>query len=167
MKIINKTGYQTRDLRAIAVRVAREELDPDKAKRMTVYFDHRRGTGGRISGHAWINGNSIHVKIDRCAYVRGVAAVIAHEFAHARGLTHDKMRGNRRYHFSDAAAWDGYETMPLRAKVEKAKPAPDEKRAAKLKNAQAKVIEWTRKRDRAERALNKWMRIAGRIERQR
>lgn len=56
MKIVNKTPYQTRHLRAFALRAAREELEPEHLHLITVTF--KPLSGKRHAGSPWSGGSA-------------------------------------------------------------------------------------------------------------
>ena len=171
MKVINETRYETTSLRALALRVAREELDAAKAKLVTVtYRETVRGIStDDAMGRCFIGGNRITVflpanpaKVD----IEVTAHVLAHEYGHARGLDHAAMRNNPRYSWgcdynSEVRAWrqvvrdrgccEGLEIVPRPRKL-KARPTDE----AKMAHALELVAAWDRKRRRAETAIRKW-----------
>ena len=88
MKLNNSTCYSTRDLKKIFTRIANQELDPEKAKR--VYFDIVYSKGSH-SGYATVGGTRSTIRLPKPPFKLDhaqVALVIAHEMAHLRGLTH-------------------------------------------------------------------------------
>jgi len=97
MKIVNKTHWQTKHLRAFLSRVAQNELSAEQRARTTVTFTYTRGSCGSSgfasysSGHATVR-LSKHTpdKID-------LAFVLAHELAHTRGMHHRSMTGDPKY----------------------------------------------------------------------
>ena len=95
MRIINKTHYRTRDLRTLAVKTAREELTPKKAKLVTVIFGYRRSNPGNdsTSGFAWLGGTICCINLSRHGVDQvDLTLTLAHEFAHLRGLVHRQMQ---------------------------------------------------------------------------
>lgn len=95
MRTVNKTHYRTSDLRRLAVRIAREELTPKKAKLVRVTFGYRRSRPGNdsTSGFAVLGGTTCRVNLSRHGVDRvDLALTLAHEFAHLRGLVHRQMQ---------------------------------------------------------------------------
>ena len=89
MKLSNSTVYSTRDLRKIFVRIAKEELLPEKTKRIRFKIIYSRK--GRHSGCAYVGGVNGTIRLPKPPHKLDhaqVALVIAHEMAHLRGLEH-------------------------------------------------------------------------------
>ncbi|MGH7164042.1 MAG: hypothetical protein ACREIS_00785 [Nitrospiraceae bacterium] len=185
MKIVNETRYETAPLRELARRVAAEELNPAKARRMVVRFRETvRGiTRDAALGYCWtIGADRVSIflpanpaKLD----IEKVAHVIAHEFAHARGLKHPDMRNNPRYSWVCAKTLDGEGVVQVwRAVVQQRgyavglavvvrppkckEPKADE---AKLEQALVRMQAWERRRKRAETGIKAWRRRARYYER--
>jgi hypothetical protein len=187
MKVDNKTDWRTDQLKAIIMRVAKEELDPKKAKRVTiqVYYTKRRArvvikkdAEGNVLRDD--SGHPIHHRIyedhGSCgyAYLRGFwcrvglgrdtvdkpdfAKVVAHEFAHLRGMRHGAAMNCKRYKrvpgYRDFYAWAN--DMPLEKKPKKEKPKGMELREQKLHQAEQQVKVWEKRIKRAETWLRKW-----------
>lgn len=168
MRIENRTRYETAPLRELVRRVARNELDPEKRRRVTVYFKETRGVShdGAL-GRCGLGGNRVTIflpKNSRRLRPNVVAHVLAHEFGHARGMTHSEMRGNPRYSWRvplGLTTWDqaienleylkGL-TFTVRAPQSKQRPTDD----AKLQNAAAHLKAWESRRRRAETGMKKW-----------
>ena len=108
MKIRNETKYETAGLREIVRRIAEEELDAPKRRRMVLVIKETvRGVsrsdefGKSVLGYCSAFGGS------RCTVYlptnpknldeESFAHTVAHEFAHCRGMKHAEMRGNPRY----------------------------------------------------------------------
>ncbi|MGH9316905.1 MAG: hypothetical protein ACRD1P_07350, partial [Thermoanaerobaculia bacterium] len=177
MKIINETRYETAPLRELARRVAAEELDSAKASRMVVRFSETvRGiTRNAALGYCWqIGAERVSIflpanpaKLD----IEKVAHVIAHEFAHARGLRHPDMRNNPRYSWVRTNTADGTVVQVWREVVrqrgyvsglaivvrppKRKEPKVDE---VKLELALVRMQAWERKRKRAETGIKAWRR---------
>ena len=199
MKIRNETRYESAGLREIVFRVAAVELDTAKRKRLVVDIKETiRGIsrsdelGVSCLGHAWIGGFSCTLYVPRNFErfeAEMFAHAVAHEFAHLRGMTHRKMRGNPRYSWVPSKRWedgerdgkkrkvsvaqtgwveavrergyvDGVEVR-LRPKKTRPKPSDEEKRANVLKL----MASWETKKKRAEAALKKYRRKARYYER--
>jgi hypothetical protein len=103
MQIRNGTHWRTDQLRQIVARVAADELEVGKRRSTIVVIGYNRAAGHHTysSGHAPYGGSIIYVNIPSGA-VNSIdfAMVVAHEFAHSRGLHHRDvaMFGNPRYH---------------------------------------------------------------------
>lgn len=169
MKVINETVWRTDQLRAILQLAAERELEPAKRKRLVVRVCYTRG--GHSSGCAWVGGRHATVRIkhpesrartwqgqDQAAAVAETvvrfASVAVHEFAHIRGMHHDTMPANYKWHgrWRDYVAWAvGMPLEPKPAKV-KAKPTVDDKLAHVLR---MKRLAETRLK-RAQTILRKW-----------
>lgn len=171
MKIVNETRYETAALRELTRRVAAEELDPAKRRRMVVRFHESvRGiTKDRWLGYcASLGGDRISIVLPANpakADVEKTAHVLAHEFAHARGMRHSDMRNNPRYAwvYRDALTWRemvrqrGFAVgLVLRHRpADKREPVEDD---AKLEHAVERMRVWERKRRRAETGIKVWRR---------
>ena len=75
--IINKTGWNTRHLRAFVTRCRRMGYGP-KNRAITVIFAHGRGNESFCSGRAWYNGSSMRIWL-------ASVDVLKHRLAIARG----------------------------------------------------------------------------------
>jgi predicted SprT family Zn-dependent metalloprotease len=98
LKLINTTAYSTRDLKKLFTRIAKDELDPAKRKR--VVFKVVYSKKGRISGCAYVGGINGTMRLPKPPYplnMASLAMVIAHEMAHLRGMRHNQMRGMSGY----------------------------------------------------------------------
>lgn len=98
MRIINKTQYRTSDLRTLAVKTARAELTPQKAKIVTLTFGYRRSVPSNLStsGFAVLGGTKCSINLSRHGVDQiDLALTLAHEFAHLRGLVHRQMQNGR------------------------------------------------------------------------
>ncbi|MGH7165483.1 MAG: hypothetical protein ACREIS_08180 [Nitrospiraceae bacterium] len=167
MKIDNQTRYATGPLRELVRRVAEVELDPEKRRRMTVHFQETRGVSkdGAL-GRCALGGDHPRIFLPKDARrlrPNVLASTLAHEFAHARGMTHSDMRGDPRYSWHSCAGvqWDqvvearryiaGLEfTMKPRATV--MRPTDE----LKLQGAAAHLKAWDARRRRAETGIKKW-----------
>lgn len=175
MKIVNKTCYETADLRAFVSRIAQDELDPSLRKIVTVEIVPSRNCTGSSSGHAFPKRHLCRVRICTTAsqltdWQRiDFAAVIAHELAHLRGMpggraSEIKMRRSIKYgrpkteaereRQRELYAWAL--DLPLRKKQPKKKKLPDA--SDKLDAIQKAIARWEAKKKRAETALRKYRR---------
>lgn len=164
MKLANKTRWQTRDLRRIAVRVIREEFPKarfaNRAKSFTVYVGYNRGGGGWSSGHALYNSNHCYVNIPKHETPDPVdfAHVVAHEAGHCKGLRHGHMpphmgdsTGHRSDYVKQHFAWAKPLTIRRVEKKTKVK-TPD----TKLVHAETMLALATTRRKRAATLETKW-----------
>lgn len=97
MKVINKTWWNTRDLKRIISRVATQEVDLPRRKFLKAEIRYGHKPFG-VSGYAWLGGNLFvirvsKVRVDPIAFAR----IVAHEIGHCIGLEHHRMRGTKRY----------------------------------------------------------------------
>ncbi|TWT95375.1 hypothetical protein Pla108_35230 [Botrimarina colliarenosi] len=173
MRVINHTGFDTADLRAIVRAVACHELEP--AKRRVAVVEFRRSRR-HLRGYAFINGrhSCIYLPPDADARPRWqLAALLAHEFAHNRGMRGERqMRcDSSRYGCGSAAevrfAWAA--ELPLRKAVpaatkRKAKRGSDADRA-RLARVDELLREWERKEKLAKTKLARYRRERLQIER--
>lgn len=168
MKIINKTKWQTRDLRAFASKVLLLEIDnPQKRKEIIVTFVHSRTRS--CSGYVHvIGGRKAWIRVptpknilehDRC----GLAMVLAHEFAHLRGhaggRTGEKdLRGTPRYDWKGHREYYAWAMeMPLRAIESKSSPVDSmAKHESEIAKIDAAMKRWESKLKRCETALKKY-----------
>ena len=177
MKIVNLTQYDSQQLRAIAQRVAENELDPDQRRGVRIHFViaktrsvearearsrsyYRRAVGQLPPG---LKFNQAIINIGRNAFsmpprtmVRMIALRLAHEFAEMRGLTHVQMR-TPRYFFKDGwselYAWA--DAFLLQPKV-KLTITPVDKANLLLKRAYARRKTAATRFKRATTLLKKW-----------
>jgi hypothetical protein len=160
MRVVNKTKWRTDQLKAFAVRAAKDELDPEKAKRLNITFVNTRPQDDRAysSGLCYrLGGNDIVVRLHRKLQNKtDLAMVLAHEMAHARGMNHNQMRGNPRYRRLESTrelyAWA--EAMPLEVKPKRAK-TPVDIQAVRHQRILAATKRWETKLKRAQTALKK------------
>lgn len=160
MKIVNDTHWQTKHLRAFASRVAKEELEPAKRKRLVVHFVHSRWR--QPSGWAYIKGNTCRIRVPRDGVDKcGLAMILAHEFAHCRGFGSGRsnelaLRSSARYGYrGDYASFYSWAVgMPLERKAVKRKPKPTPD--IKADRIRELIVQWDRKKRRAETALRKY-----------
>lgn len=205
MKIVNHTRWRTADIRAVAERVASEELNPEQAKALVIEVFTKGANGARrdrwtrtaatpVKNRAGLRFNYFTLTMpavtperakfrnetlevyahrqwtSRAAY-RGI--ILAHEMAECRGKQHADLKGCTRYGYrprgSKGCYWDFLAQMPMRwdPPVKKVREAPTplavavKKRAAqdaRRQQAEAKIVEWTRKQKLAMTFLKKWQR---------
>ncbi len=169
MKVDNRTHWRTDHLRAFLSRVAADELEPQKRKRLRVEVRYNRQRDrGYCSGEAVVGGCWIKVMVPSQVVDRvDLAGVIAHEMAHARGMGHDRMRGCGRYRrvegHRERYAWA--ESLPLERKPRAAAPSLEERRAGRREHALSMVRKWEAKRRLATTKLRLWTRRQYAVER--
>lgn len=166
MKIINNTKWRTDHLRAFVTRVAKEELEPSKRKKVVIQFNHTHTSRWCTRGEAWIGGTHAQIWMPspaNAAKFRGLhislAGILAHEMAHLRGLTGERdMRASARYGRgkgrSQFYAWAIY--MRLEEKPARAKASQAEKAQAKALRIESNIKSWEGKKRRADNALRKY-----------
>lgn len=167
MRITNKTKYESAPLIELARRVAEVELDPEKRKVMRVDFVQTvRGIskGGYVGLCHRIGGNHVDIIVPanpKKVSAAHIAAVLAHEYAHARGMRHRGPNGmgrNPRYRW--VKGWRDTVTSYIDGIVIK----PREKKVVKLEDddklarAQARLLVWEKKRRRCETGIKTWKR---------
>jgi hypothetical protein len=160
MKIVNKTHWRTDHLRAFLRRAADTEFSglPDKWKRGVATFVYTRRNGSSYSsGCATLNGFHMTIRLSKHTPDKiDLAEVIAHEMAHLRGMTHDKMRGSPLYRrvgrHREIYAWG--DTLPLEIKPPRTKkrPGPD----VKLEHARKMLARNETKLKRITTIVKKW-----------
>lgn len=170
-KLINKTKFPTRQLRAFVVRAYPIAVGcagvrlTDQFERMvprirlTLARSNRRGHG-RSTGHAYYNSGRAHVGVADQPNKRDFARVLAHEFGHCLGLRHDAMSGGPLWGIGmteeqSVRVYGWADALPLEHKPPKRKPAGDERRALKLAGIASRLKSWQSKRKRAETAIRK------------
>ena len=162
MRLSNSTVYSTRDLKKIFTRIAKQELDPAKAKR--VRFKIVYSKMGHHSGCAYLNGTLGTLRLPKPPYKidhAKVAMVIAHEMGHLRGLEHGAAMHCGRYSWTHGDyktfyAWANEYPIGVRQPKPKAVVAPLDakldhatkmlaKNEAKLKRTAVLVKKWAAK----------------------
>ncbi len=173
MRLINKTGWSNRHLKALLQRAAEMELESEHRRRMVVQVRYTRGPYSGCSGYAWIKSNHcivripsvIHQSLDMTKVRRDFAHVAAHEFAHCRGVEHRHMRGYLMHR-------GGYEKFLWADKLplEPSTPKPTAKKTvtydSRAAHADAMIVQWTSKHKRAATGLRTWRRKAAYYRRQ-
>jgi hypothetical protein len=169
MKIVNHTSYDTRDIMRLVYRVAQNELNPGGLKNGRITIKYRRGGGiGGWCYYGTIQNPNVRMRLALPRTnldVMELAAIIAHELAHARGVKHREMNA-KRYKWGEG--WRDLYTyakdFPIGIKVDPPKPTLDDKRRKELVKAQGMVVKWTRKQKLASTALKKWQRKVKAVE---
>jgi hypothetical protein len=159
MKITNLTNWRTDLLAALIRRVAQDELTPEQVKTLHVTVKWHKANW--IGGYARYNSTSMALKLPRTDTLDPVevAAVIAHEMAHCRGLHHRQMKGNR---YQYKPGWrDRYRyaaEYPLERKPVTVKRKPGDEQ--KFIHCLVMVTRWKTKVKRAATGLRQWTRKA-------
>lgn len=159
MKLINRTHWNTLQLKAILMRVAREELDAEQRKNLTVTIVYTRRAGSTdSSGCAWVGSRRAVVRLSKhTPDTVDFAFVAAHEFAHIRGQHHSDMSKYYKRHAAQTyAAWQWARDFKLEVKEKKKRVVTSEERVEKkLSNVIKLEKKWTTKLKRAQTALKK------------
>ena len=160
MKLHNSTHWQTRDLRAILLRVAADELaDTDRQRwqqrnlNVTVVYSR-----GHHSGCAWLKSTSMRLMLPK-AVVHPVefAWLCAHELAHIRGQRHDQMTGDVMHFTPSARARYAWATdYPIRRRETQTAQRPGDEQ--KHQHAIGRLALAVTRRKRAATIERKWQR---------
>lgn len=179
MKLIldNQTEWQTRMLRPWVLRVARAEFDGTTPSRkdpgvLHVRIVYGRGRSSSCSGLAWRGTKSSRIRVPHPKHgvpfpVLDFCHVLAHEFAHNRGFSHEHTR-KQGYGGSTGKRTEwmhkqwGHIALPVPLpKVAKTVPHAERvvaRRTAKIAEAEQKVAEWGRKVKLAQTKVRVWKR---------
>lgn len=181
MKIINKTKWQTAQLRAFIVRIAEAELEPKNRKRLKVTIVPARqqtccsGWWPAYSRSIQINmptrAMSDKIKIDFCS-------VVAHEMHHVETQSYGRsweINNRRSIPYGRPKTEAGLASqrelyawalgLPIEAMPPAAKPAALELASTKREHIAGKIIEWERRAKRCKTALAKYRRRLGYYDR--
>jgi len=93
LKVINKTDWNTRDLRKLILAAMKEVIDKDdwRYKKMEVTIEKSKN---RLHGYAYLNSNCMRLKLSEGFEPIKLAWLIVHEFFHILGHHHKDMRGH-------------------------------------------------------------------------
>lgn len=92
MKIINKTHWQTRQLKAIIVRVANTELKGYEKRKKRLIIEITYSRKGGHHGCAYVGGTHAYLRIPKAEVDKPQFAwLVAHELSHIRGQHHKTM----------------------------------------------------------------------------
>lgn len=187
MKIENITPFDSEHLRAIAQKVASDELDPHQRNGITIHFVTRKGKTqaakrartigyyrrrvgvvpeGLLFNQAIVTIPLTAGKLQPVSTAQHTALLLAHEFAEMRGLSHDKMRTPR--YFSRGNWIDFYrwaENFPLQLKAPSV-VSPVDVIGSKLSNAMKRRKSAATRHKRASTILKKWDRKVKYYEKQ-
>lgn len=178
MRVANKTRWDSKPLRKLIARIAEDECESDKRKRLRVHVVPARQQYG-CSGLASLGGSwstirlptkvvwTEHLQIDLCT-------VIAHELAHNHGHRGERwMRRSVRYGRPRGEAereqrralyaWALAPEYMMRLREPKPMSTPGDD--AKLAKAQARLIDWQRRAKRAANKIRKYTRTVKYYER--
>jgi hypothetical protein len=146
MKIINRTHFQTNDLRKILTRCANLALKDEKKRYVTVAVVYGRRTG--VSGCAAIGGYRAKLRINKHNPLPAdFACVAVHEFRHLNGWTHAWLKAKYDREDVERYAWAREMSIRVRPPKKSARPSSHEK----LTHAQQML---TRAQSRLKRAKN-------------
>jgi len=164
MKIVNKTGIRTDDIRRLVRAVALKELfTPEQISLLRVRVRHRRRSHARNDRHAggWAYYHSTGFEL---TFVKGVqpdpvatAKTIAHELAHCQGVKHRNMR-NTLYGWKPGweETWAWAKDYPLTLKPEPTKPTAEETASEDIERCRKAIDAWQRKAKLAATKLRRW-----------
>jgi len=192
MRVVNHTMYQTKQLRALAMHVAEQELDPAQRKFITIHFHYRSQKGNRkdrqgrrierkIGAGLRYNSFCVSIKKDPRTITKihraWLGVQLAHEMAECRGRRHKEMR-HPRYGYRGRTGlpyghpWgDQLEKYPLELRPKKEVATVDQMRAKqkvlakKLLQAQQRIMDWERKARLAQTKVRTWRATALRVGR--
>jgi hypothetical protein len=171
MRIENKTHWRSDQLRALILRVAKDELQPGQLKRARVKIQYRRSNSYRLGCahagqservpriHMWLN-----LERDKAPDPKRLARTIAHEFAHGKGLHHRDMKSNARLGmlYLGGEGWEQHysyaENFPIEATPPKKKPTQIERLEAKLAHSEKMLKLAATRLKRAKTLHKKWSR---------
>lgn len=165
MKLVinNQTHYRTCDLRPFFVRCAKQE-GVTEARVDVVY---NRQVRGCVTGYAYANRTYSRIMLPSQGIDRvDLAMVIAHEFAHNKGVTHKQMKDDPYYRSTprtaEVYAWA--RELPIR----KVEPKTKQRRGPtdKLAHAQAMLRSWETKLKKTKTLHKKWERRVKYYEKQ-
>jgi len=160
MRIRNLTHWRTDQMAAILRRVASDELDPARRRRFTVHIIYGRRRGAGVSGYALYHSSAITLKLSRQDGPDSMsfAHTAAHEFAHARGVRHQAMRGSTRYTYAEGwqerVAWA--RAIPIEIVPATPKLDTHTRLVGRIAHAEQMVMQWERKLKRGQTALKAW-----------
>lgn len=159
LKVINKTDWDTQDLRKLILAAMKEVIDKDdwRYKEMKVTIEKSRSG---IRGYAFLNSNCMRLKLPKEFEFIKLARVIGHEFFHILGYRHKDMRG----HFfqvhqttetlmSDPCMKWAWPLLNIRKKEPKVKPKKD-----------LQVVRYLKLKDRLEDKQKKLKRLGKQIK---
>lgn len=171
MRIINKTNIETADLRALARRIAKVELNPEKKRGLILEY---RNSRKQHRGEYWFDYHRAVVffpKHDVDWWK--VAMVTAHELHHANGRKGGRsneywMRRSVRYGWNEKTPeyYGWVNELEFRHRIVESKTTKKRKRTAtplekagrKLKQTEKNIANWETKLKRATNALKKYRR---------
>jgi hypothetical protein len=172
MKLKNETIYSTRDLKRLFSRIASQELDPERAKRVTfkvIYsrkgrrFVENDSYGSGHNGWAYVNGTFGVIRLPKPPTPinkRALAMVIAHEMGHLRGLHHGAAmncpRYSWRHDYRTFYAWADEYPVTIKEPRVAAPKAKNDVLAAKLCHTRTMLARNIAKQKRAATLVKKW-----------
>lgn len=165
MQIVNKTHWQTRNLKTFVIQVCHKELmDQSYINQLHITFDYYKkpchGYDDYPGGWAYYNSAIIHIHLPKEKInKRALAKVLAHEMAHNQNVRHRSMRGPR---YGWAEGWKEIYAWADKLTLEKykvtipTKPTSLTKAQAKLANAQTLLKTWQTKQKLANGKVSKY-----------
>lgn len=159
MRLINKTAYDTKDLRKfIAACIRHMGSSPDTE--ITVVY--RRGTSDFVTGWATYTGFKMRLRLPKPGKLRliDLAYVLEHEVSHNLGVRHSEM--SRECFNCHPSSTDQLPTwavgLNIAVKAPKAKPTMEDRVAKRAAKAVAMLKKWDRKLKLAQTMRLKWCR---------
>lgn len=160
MKLVNETSIDGRALRSFLLACLRREgVDPAG---YSIRVQWQRRNGRRLGTASWY-GCRIRLLVERhdaplpsalgASTVVKMAATMAHEVAHTRGVRHDEMAGGC-YVSLPMGEWARGIAIPLRAP--RPKPTKDQRVSARLSVIEERLAEWQRKLKLARTKVRKY-----------
>lgn len=94
LKVINKTDWDTQDLRKLILAGMKEVLEKDDWRYKSMEVRVKKSKCGCVHGSAYYNSNRMRLSLPKEFEPIRLAWVIAHELFHINGHTHKDMRGH-------------------------------------------------------------------------
>lgn len=160
MKILNKTHWNSEQIKALLYAVARQEQLPgDFTRRLHCTIKYRRNGG--YGGSAFYNSHYMKLKMPRTGPVDSVtvAKIMAHEMAHCQGVKHRQMHGPR-YSWEDGwrEIWAMANNYTIEAKAVVANERSLTTSSDQMEKCRLMIGKWERKAQLAKTYIKKWSR---------
>jgi hypothetical protein len=170
LRLINKTDFYSRQLKAFIRKIAVDEcMSPEEIRELRVKAYYRKRSrlwqDNYVTGYAYY-GSTMFGKIE-LGFVKGVmpdkvqmAKTTAHELAHTQGVRHGVAMRNNIYGWKDGwrERWAWAAEIPLELKPLKEKPDKKDVRTDKMNHCEKMVALWARKVKLARTKQQKWER---------